>query len=79
VAEWPIVPDSKSGVPQGTVGSNPTLSAKSPYQGAFFWPEILLKTSKFPVKTAFTKEFRSRLLAWNLIWSRNFMRRRMWG
>ena len=29
VAEWPNVPDSKSGVPQGTVGSNPTLSAKS--------------------------------------------------
>jgi hypothetical protein len=28
VAEWPNVPDSKSGVPQGTVGSNPTLSAK---------------------------------------------------
>ena len=27
VAEWTIVPDSKSGVPQGTVGSNPTLSA----------------------------------------------------
>jgi hypothetical protein len=28
VAEWSNVPDSKSGVPQGTVGSNPTLSAK---------------------------------------------------
>ena len=28
MAEWPNVPDSKSGVPQGTVGSNPTLSAK---------------------------------------------------
>src|SRR6187402_3215586 len=27
VAEWSIVPDSKSGVPQGTVGSNPTPSA----------------------------------------------------
>ena len=27
MAEWPNVPDSKSGVPQGTVGSNPTLSA----------------------------------------------------
>ena len=28
VAEWSIVPDSKSGVPEkGTVGSNPTLSA----------------------------------------------------
>jgi hypothetical protein len=29
VAEWSNVPDSKSGVPQGTVGSNPTLSAKT--------------------------------------------------
>ena len=29
VTEWSIVPDSKSGVPQGTVGSNPTLSASS--------------------------------------------------
>jgi len=29
VAEWSNVPDSKSGVPQGTVGSNPTLSAKN--------------------------------------------------
>ena len=29
MAEWPNVPDSKSGVPQGTVGSNPTLSAKT--------------------------------------------------
>ena len=27
VTEWSIVPDSKSGVPKGTVGSNPTLSA----------------------------------------------------
>jgi hypothetical protein len=27
VAEWPNVPDSKSGVPQGTVGSNPTSSS----------------------------------------------------
>ena len=30
VAEWSNVPDSKSGVLQGTVGSNPTLSAKRP-------------------------------------------------
>gem|GEM_PF-1276037 len=32
MTEWPIVPDSKSGVPQGTGGSNPSLSAtlKSP-------------------------------------------------
>jgi integrase len=29
VAEWSNVPDSKSGVPQGTVGSNPTLSANA--------------------------------------------------
>ena len=29
MAEWPNVPDSKSGVPQGTVGSNPTLSANA--------------------------------------------------
>src|SRR6185436_16261142 len=28
VTEWPKVPDSKSGVPQGTVGSTPTLSAR---------------------------------------------------
>ena len=27
VAEWSNVPDSKSGVPQGTGGSNPSLSA----------------------------------------------------
>ena len=27
VTEWPNVPDSKSGVPQGTGGSNPSLSA----------------------------------------------------
>jgi hypothetical protein len=32
VAEWPNVPDSKSGVPQGTVGSNPTLSASDFFQ-----------------------------------------------
>ena len=36
VAEWSNVPDSKSGVPQGTVGSNPTLSAKYPIFGVFF-------------------------------------------
>ena len=27
VAEWSNVPDSKSGVPKGTAGSNPALSA----------------------------------------------------
>ena len=27
VAEWPIAPVLKTGVPTGTVGSNPTLSA----------------------------------------------------
>jgi len=32
MAEWPNVPDSKSGVPQGTVGSNPTLSASDFFQ-----------------------------------------------
>ena len=40
VAEWSNVPDSKSGVLQGTVGSNPTLSAKRPINkrlsGRFF-------------------------------------------
>ena len=39
MAEWSNVPDSKSGVPQGTVGSNPTLSAnhkKSRPMGGFF-------------------------------------------
>ena len=30
VAEWSIVLDSKSSVPPGTVGSNPTLSAEMP-------------------------------------------------
>ena len=29
VAEWSIVPDSKSGVLQGTEGSNPSLSASN--------------------------------------------------
>ena len=41
VAEWSNVPDSKSGVPQGTVGSNPTLSAKclakTPLPGRFLF------------------------------------------
>jgi hypothetical protein len=32
VAEWSNVPDSKSGVLQGTVGSNPTLSASNNIQ-----------------------------------------------
>ena len=39
MAEWSIVPDSKSGVLQGTVGSNPTLSASiqatTPLMGRF--------------------------------------------
>ena len=30
VAEWSNAPDSKSGVPQGTGGSNPSLSAIFP-------------------------------------------------
>jgi hypothetical protein len=41
VAEWSNVPDSKSGVPQGTVGSNPTLSASKSMNkrlsGRFFY------------------------------------------
>ena len=32
VAEWSIVPDSKSGVLQGTEGSNPSLSAKEKHE-----------------------------------------------
>ena len=40
VAEWSIVPDSKSGVLQGTEGSNPSLSARTPAKkrlsGRFF-------------------------------------------
>jgi len=31
VAEWSNVPDSKSGVPQGTEGSNPSFSASAIY------------------------------------------------
>lgn len=34
MAEWPNVPDSKSGVPQGTEGSNPSLSVLL----LFWWP-----------------------------------------
>ena len=33
VAEWSNVPDSKSGVPKGTAGSNPALSAIRFYPG----------------------------------------------
>ena len=29
LSEWSMVPDSKSGVPKGTKGSNPLLSAKA--------------------------------------------------
>ncbi len=36
VAEWPNVPDSKSGVPQGTVGSNPTFSSSQWLKNAVF-------------------------------------------
>jgi hypothetical protein len=35
VAEWSNVPDSKSGVPQGTAGSNPALSAMGRLAGYF--------------------------------------------
>ena len=45
VAEWSNVPDSKSGVLQGTVGSNPTLSAKchdtAPLLGRFVFLPII--------------------------------------
>ena len=34
VAEWPKAPHSKCGIPQGIVGSNPTLSAKLSYLSA---------------------------------------------
>jgi hypothetical protein len=44
VAEWPNVPDSKSGVPQGTVGSNPTLSASYDFYGF----QEVQKTEKKP-------------------------------
>ena len=41
-------PDSKSGYPQGYVGSNPTSSAKSPlktlsFQGTFLCQDIVAK------------------------------------
>jgi hypothetical protein len=55
VAEWSNVPDSKSGVPQGTVGSNPTLSANAKPQvidllGVFFIlsPMIWVIPTKVP-------------------------------
>lgn len=42
MAEWSIVPDSKSGVLQGTEGSNPSLSARCvekalDFQGLFLF------------------------------------------
>ena len=43
VTEWSIVPDSKSGVPQGTVGSNPTLSAS--LRQAYGWQAIRQPTT----------------------------------
>jgi hypothetical protein len=52
VAEWSNVPDSKSGVPQGTVGSNPTLSANAKPQVidllGVFWLLVLLKMAAPP-------------------------------
>ena len=36
VAEWSKAPVSKTGVPQGTVGSNPTLSARSTRMKTFY-------------------------------------------
>ena len=51
MAEWPNVPDSKSGVPQGTVGSNPTLSAKKSTKtgpcGSFYFLPTNLPTIDF--------------------------------
>jgi hypothetical protein len=44
VAEWSNVPDSKSGVLQSTVGSNPTLSASI---HATLQPFHLLKPTKY--------------------------------
>ena len=40
VAEWSNVPDSKSGVPKGTAGSNPALSANKKIN--FCWNKISL-------------------------------------
>gem|GEM_PF-2592723 len=50
MAEWPNVPDSKSGVPQGTVGSNPTLSANDKFLTAHFSPNKPPRSPCFPVK-----------------------------
>ena len=41
VAEWSNVPDSKSGVPQGTEGSNPSFSAISFNHPALKWFKLL--------------------------------------
>ena len=43
---------------------------QKPLSRGFFWARNSLKN---PGKTAFIEKYRSRLLAWNLIWSRNFM------
>ena len=38
VSEWSIVPSWKGGVPQGTAGSNPVLSAKkNPNRDSSIW------------------------------------------
>ena len=47
VSEWSKVIDSKSIVPQGTVGSNPTLSA-SEITGFAGFPQSLFYTQKQP-------------------------------
>ena len=46
---------------------------QKPLSRGFFLARNSLKNLKIPGKTAFVEKYRSRLLAWNLIWSRNFM------
>ena len=73
MAEWSNVPDSKSGVPQGTVGSNPTLSAKYPIHGVFFClnthieVRVTLRGSTEPV---FSRIIRSHMFMLVLMWGK---------
>jgi hypothetical protein len=46
VAEWSIALVLKTSKGQPFVSSNLTASAKIPYQGDFFWAEILWETLK---------------------------------
>ena len=52
VAEWSIVPDSKSGVLQGTVGSNPPLSAKYQAMTPLMWRFCFVPTISTLIKGA---------------------------